>query len=493
MNKHPFSLSRRTMLQGAGAAGLLGGVPLLAHALNAPPGPDLWQAPVEKAGPDGTLAVKVTAMLARYRLGDRQVTLRTYDGGPMGRTLKVPAGGKLRLHLVNGMPYDPTDAVCTTPGTGVPENVPRGFNITNMHVHGLHVSPRAPSDDIFIALQSGQQFHYVYDLPPDHPCGTFFYHAHFHGSTALQVSGGMAGALIVEGEIDKIPTIANAPDIVMLFQAQRFDEAGYCDNYDQLLIGSKIYVNGQDTPVIRMQPGAVQRWRLVNATHNQFMTLSVDGEQELVALAFDGLPLPHTQPVKAVRLVPGNRADLLIRAGRERGTYAIRAPDPGVVEGRIVAYVMVDGDAVAKTLYEGPLPAFSETQPIPEDEVQFGRRLVFGYAGAPSSIKYTINEKPFTCADPWKIALGAVEEWEIYNQTFEPHPFHIHVNPFQMVEGGGVQPGVWLDTVEIPPYQRIRFRTRFRSYTGTFVFHCHTLNHEDAGMMQGVEVVGGAV
>ena len=81
-----------------------------------------------------------------------------------------------------------------------------------------------------------------------------------------------------------------------------------------------------------------------------------------------------------------------------------------------------------------------------------------------------------------------MEEWEIFNETNDPHPFHIHVNPFQMVSGGNVDPGVWLDTVELPPNKRVRFRTRFLDYAGLFVFHCHTLQHEDMGMMQAIKV-----
>lgn len=122
-----------------------------------------------------------------------------------------------------------------------------------------------------------------------------------------------------------------------------------------------------------------------------------------------------------------------------------------------------------------------------------GRRLEFGMTGAPQHVTYTINGVPFSCETPGPIPLNAVEEWEIYNQTNDPHPFHIHVNPFQMVSGGNVDPGLWLDTVELPPNKRVRFRTRFLDYTGLFAFHCHTLPHEDMGMTQAVKVVKSSV
>jgi FtsP/CotA-like multicopper oxidase with cupredoxin domain len=87
-----------------------------------------------------------------------------------------------------------------------------------------------------------------------------------------------------------------------------------------------------------------------------------------------------------------------------------------------------------------------------------------------------------------RVFATELESAGLYNETNDPHPFHIHVNPFQMVFGGNVDPGVWLDTVELPPNKRVRFRTRFLDYTGQFVFHCHTLQHEDMGMMQAIKV-----
>src|ERR1051326_952004 len=98
--------------------------------------------------------------------------------------------------------------------------------------------------------------------------------------------------------------------------------------------------------------------------------------------------------------------------------------------------------------------------------------------------------------------LGATEEWTIYNDNSDgaPHPFHIHINPFQVVEirdpkqNGGVAvplppPWVWWDTFAIPPGGYMKILTRFVDFTGMYVLHCHILGHEDRGMMQLVQVV----
>ena len=472
-------------MQGLGAATMgaatLGGCRSMAVPTDAP-GPPLIE-PAVKRAEGGLLPVSVEARMSSYLLGDKRVTLRSYDAGPLGSTLRLKGGDTLRLSLNNQLPFDPLSYLCTaTPVPG--ENAPRGFNVTNMHLHGVHVSPNSPADNILLLVRPGETQHYVYDIPKGHPPGTYFYHAHFHGSVALQVASGMAGVLIIEGPMDDIPAIKAAESTVMVFQTQRFDALGVCEDYTTLMKpNGQVYVNGQVRPVLRMRPGEVQRWHLVNSSHFENVTLTLAGHQ-LTALCYDGNPLPATQVIESLRLIPGNRADLLVQAGAP-GLYALDGGSPA----GIVAYVDVVGDSKPMELYAGPLPPVEMLTPIAASDVTFGRRLEFGMAEGPPSLRYTVNDKPFTCADAWTIPLGAVEEWEVYNHTADPHPFHIHINPFQMLSGGNVPPGVWLDTVELPPFERIRFRTRFADYTGTFVFHCHNLQHEDLGMMQALQVV----
>ena len=88
------------------------------------------------------------------------------------------------------------------------------------------------------------------------------------------------------------------------------------------------------------------------------------------------------------------------------------------------------------------------------------------------------------------VQLGAVEEWTLRNTSPEWHPFHIHVNDFQVISRNGrEQPRTYEDTSRIPPHGEFIMRTRFTDFSGKFVYHCHILGHEDAGMMGVVEVV----
>lgn len=127
-----------------------------------------------------------------------RVRLRSYHGDSsrplVAPTIEIQPGTRLNVKLTNNLEPDP-DKTCKD----AKENDPRCFNVTNLHTHGLWVSPRGNSDNIFLKVEPGQSQLYEIDVPSDHPAGTFWYHSHFHGSTALQVSSGMAGALIIRG------------------------------------------------------------------------------------------------------------------------------------------------------------------------------------------------------------------------------------------------------------------------------------------------------
>ena len=84
-----------------------------------------------------------------------------------------------------------------------------------------------------------------------------------------------------------------------------------------------------------------------------------------------------------------------------------------------------------------------------------------------------------------QVSLGTVEDWEIINTGTMAHPFHVHVNKFQVISRNGqTEPyAAWKDVVSVNPGERVRIRMAFRDYTGKTVYHCHVLDHEDRGMM----------
>src|SRR5882672_7818644 len=145
------------------------------------------------------------------------VYLRSYTGEGVDSdapyvapVIDVRPGQTITMTLHNTLPADPS---CTAHGGNV--NQPHCFNGTNLHSHGLWVSPSGNSDNVLLSINPGVDFEYIYNLPPDHPAGTFWYHSHRHGSTALQVSSGMAGALIVHGDRPPTPTTSGDIDVIL--------------------------------------------------------------------------------------------------------------------------------------------------------------------------------------------------------------------------------------------------------------------------------------
>ncbi len=137
--------------------------------------------------------------------------LRSYGGCKMGPLITVSPGDELRVHLINDLPAD--DPSCqSNPPVGL--SMPAGvgcFNTINLHTHGLHVSPAGNSDNVLLNIAPQTRFEYDINIPEDHPAGTFWYHAHRHGSTAVQVSSGSAGILVVRGNRPYTPPTAENP------------------------------------------------------------------------------------------------------------------------------------------------------------------------------------------------------------------------------------------------------------------------------------------
>ena len=535
-------------------------------------------------------------------------------------TIRTKPGDTVRVTLNNTLEPQPD---CKPPNI----NTPHCFNSTNLHSHGLWVSPSGNSDNVLITIRPKVAFEYEYNIPATHPAGTFWYHPHLHGSTALQVASGMAGALIIHG--DRPPTPSRNGDIdtllrdetgtayrerLVLFQQVAYacrdangkiktDASGawVCDaydprnpdnpaalgmieNYDQLGFntwgpsGRYTSINGQIMPRF---PGAVagrvERWRTIHAgirdsINLQFIRMKPSADpsqlrsltkhaqwisQNCVGtpltqfeIASDGLTHGQTINKTQTILQPGYRSDLLM-VFPTAGTYC-------VIDGNITASGSISGEAETRRLLgtvsvapgvpvgDDPaaylqrvlmqsaerwmpndvkarvvadlknslhLDAFVPHATITERELtpNSGQKVEFNIAGG----KFMVNGQPYDPATARDLILNNVEEWTLTSAAGS-HPFHIHVNPFQVARivdnatGKDVSlPGsgdseytglkdTWKDTLMVKSGFTLYVRTRYERYIGEYVLHCHILDHEDQGMMQNVRVLlpdgqGGAV
>ena len=200
---------RRQFIQGSlVAATAIGTTGLLGCGSNDDIAPAVFDQPPVLRSANGVLSTVFNVGYAEISVqtpkGNRNTKLRTWNGFLGGTTLRVKPGDRLIIVLNNKLPPN-TDPLPPD------HNTPHHFNSINLHTHGLHVSPN--QDNVLLSLMPGDSYTYTYDIPANHPAGTFWYHAHKHGATAMHLFSGMAGLLIVEGEVDKDPAVAAATDL----------------------------------------------------------------------------------------------------------------------------------------------------------------------------------------------------------------------------------------------------------------------------------------
>lgn len=201
------------------------------------------------------------------------------------------------IHLVNAMPKISNECK----GDEQPPNCFHGDNTTNLHFHGFRVSPQSPQDYVFLKLKPGEDFRYQVDpITELQPVGTQWYHPHKHGSTAIQVANGMAGAFAVVGYLDdairrQFPTIRERILVVQqifpnLDYFPKPGEDGRPDRPDRSL-----WVNGMQKPVVTLFAGEIQRWRMVAAMQQTSSQFLLDFPIAARQIAQDGLPFTPRQ------------------------------------------------------------------------------------------------------------------------------------------------------------------------------------------------------
>lgn len=343
--------------------------------------------PLALVAKDGLLEVTLTLGYLRTMLDGKSVNLRSVNASIPAPTLRMNVGDTLRILLDNKLPPNPASA---EPATHL-----RYPNSTNLHTHGFHVSPGLlrPGvygdyvvDDPASAVQPGQTRQHEYFIEAEHPPGAYFYHPHLHGSTAIQMASGMAGAMILGGgDINRVPEIAAAAERVFMFQAPITDAAGNCESFalvaDNPTKEKPFLINGVRRPRIVLYRGEVQNWHFVNAGIFNYVNAALDGHA-LHVYSMDGNPrrtMKSVGPgatVEGVVLAPGNRTSVLVQAGAP-GTYYLRnltfqvADVPATVAEDILAEVVVLSDPMPTpmALPAGLPPVPRPLRPITDEEL----------------------------------------------------------------------------------------------------------------------------
>ncbi|HTA37486.1 MAG TPA: multicopper oxidase domain-containing protein [Candidatus Acidoferrales bacterium] len=470
-------------------------------------------------------AIALTARYAKTTIAGYTLHTRTYDGKTHGPIVETHPGQTLSFEIINELPANPPEKVPASalvpwyrnemeamgPARRRPhayrlstnidkDNNPHGFNTTNLHVHGIQTVPHlfkpiGTSDPaaMMIEIEPGKRFRYDFPIPVDHPSGLFWYHPHKHGSSDVQISGGMAGLIVVRGAIDAVPEIAAAREIFMVVQTLDVNksatdphvyereykayktpaEGGYNDETDYTMMT----VNGQGinwvnndtgvnlplgTPEFTMAPGEVVRLRLLNATGYYALALALP-EFETWQIGFDGINLleatkkdmsgtgvtlidPNNVFDAPIQLAsPANRIELLLKAPAKPGTYTLSSLATNGLSDRTkqppktaLARFVVSGSPVTMQIPTS-LPRPTREYPLIRDEEIVAKRT-FAFQFAPSTrildgFEFPINGELYEMSKcQTSVRAGTCEEWRIESaDQVNAHPFHLHTNSFEVV------------------------------------------------------------
>ena len=450
--------------------------------------------------------------------GDPQA-LQKLPGSYLGPVIRADRGQRLRIRFRNELPEP-----------------------TIVHWHGLRVPPRMdghPKD----AVPPGGEYTYEFDVIDR--AGTYWFHAHPHRRTGPQIYFGLAGLLLVsDPEEQALDLPAGDYDLPLVIQDRAFDRSnqlryetggGMMGGRDGFL-GDRVLVNGRPNFALAVAARAY-RLRLVNGSNSRIYRLGWDDQTPLTVIGTDcGLV---AEPLKRpfVMLAPGERIELWADFGRWRvgsehrllslpfadrqfggvmggGMMGSTAPPNG--SQLMVLTVRVERAAAGEATLPHRLGAIGHEDA--GDAVNAGRPRRFTVARR--HMTWTINGRVFEMddvADDEIVRLNALEVWEFENPVdgmgmmggmgmgsmAMAHPIHIHGVQFRVldrqsppelaavnatIQRGYVDVG-WKDTVLVTPGERVRLLIRFAGYGGTYLYHCHNLEHADAGMMRNYRIV----
>lgn len=507
-------------------------------------GVDLFSAPpLSIESSNGVLNADLVVKYTNLTINGRDVHLRTYNGRIPGPTLRAHPGDTLNIRYINRLPTNAPMDTTTQPDGYIP---PHEFNTINLHTHGLNVSPERNSDNVLLMIEPGYWVPFEVRIPTNHPTGLFWYHPHKHGSTSVQVGGGLAGNIILTGpgDLDQIPEIKAAKKLEMVLSEMQLQEiktqAGSFEVPDEPAVISREYdtkiftVNGIpmaevinfakrggppaipdpikiNLPEIHIAPGEVQRWQVTHAGNDDFYDLIIaEGEDgptvsdvpasawPVHLIAYDAITLPAVDTTNRIFLASGNRAEVLVQ-GAAVGEYFLKSlvPISGTNTMRQVSLikVIVAGTPKPMALPPNLNPPVTRLPDIKDSEIIRHRVISFDVtlaANGRQGLDFRANNRFFDVNRvDHTMLLNTAEEWTLTTDQFFAHPFHIHVNWFQVthINGDKLPRPRWQDTVLIPNGGSVTIRHRFQQYTGKYVFHCHILTHEDVGMMAVVEVI----
>lgn len=366
---------------------------------------------------------------------------------------------------------------------------------TIIHWHGLRLPASMDgTGEVQKPIMPGETFEYRFTAPD---AGTFWYHS--HANETVQMERGMYGSLIIEDDTD--PVFDNdrvfMVDDMKLTPDSRFVESKKLNHFKERHDGREgetALINGKEMPVIKIHAGQTERWRFINAASARYFLLHMGGKPFQI-IGTDGGLLETAQTVTEALITPGERLDIAM-GGLEAGeTFALETLPYNrmtFLKSKRKTY------ATVKVLDAKPsvahLPAqFRIIEPLTTQDAAVNRKVKLSVG---PSIKHGLDFKVNNTlhANDGPVVIGELQVWEVSNVSLMDHPFHLHGFFFQVLEENGKAPEyrAWKDTYNLKPRTTIKIAWMPDNRPGKWMYHCHILEHHEAGMMANFEVIDGS-
>lgn len=393
------------------------------------------------------------------------------NGSFLGPTLRMRRGDRVEVQVANELPQ-----------------------ASSLHWHGMHLPP-AMDGGPHQLIAPGRTWAPTWEI--DQPAATLWYHPHPHGDTAEHVHRGVAGMVIVEDpdtDVD-LPATYGVDDIPVIVQDRSFDGSNQFSTGQRFMsnvgkLGNELLVNGTHSPYLDVTTERV-RLRLLNASNARFYDFGFDDDRSFHLIGTDGGLLAEPHVTDRVMLSPGERAEIVVEL--VPGERVVLRSVGGMHGGFFLNERANGHDDRFDVLELRAADALAPSPEVPEELATIDR---LDPAAAATTRRFRlsgtrINGEGMDMARIDEVVtVDTTEVWEVHNADGQPHNFHIHDVQFQVLELDGAPPppelAGWKDTIALAPGDEARLVMRFADHTDAdspYMYHCHILRHEDAGMM----------
>lgn len=497
-----MTISRRSFVMGATSASfaLLNGTRLLAEEIGRFENELKIPAPLEATAGAAGKRYELTAAVGNSKFFSGGVTPTIgFNGNYLGPTIRCRAGDHVTIHVKNAL-SEPT----------------------TVHWHGLHVPARFDGGP-HQSIEPGMTWEPSFEIKQK--ASLCWYHAHQLGRTGEQVLRGLAGLFLIEDDESAslgLPSEYGVDDIPLVIQDRRFLRDGrfdYLSAMPDAMMGYKgnaILVNGTFLPHVNLRRRRT-RFRILNGSNSRIYTLGRDDGAYLLVIGTDGSLLERPVRQRRLRLGPAERVELLLDMQENQSVRLMSYPDTvnsgrmgggmmmggmmGGMAGNTETFPIIELRAGKLENADCPLPETlirvpnwtaaqaARTRTFTLDMAMMGMGGMMGRGGMSRSMGINGRSMNMNRIDV-RVPLGSIEIWEIRNPTPLTHPFHIHNVQFRVLDRDGSPPlpqerGL-KDTVLVDPGTSVRVIAEFLDFSDAerpYMYHCHILEHEDAGMM----------